>query len=115
MLKILKAFSQHRIEIAYSTIAFSGSALLLFQYQSTQNFAWFIALSFFCTKMAIGMINQKTTAVRIIPVIGKEVGEMVEFGGLLGYAPVMPVNQFGCERLINRLGRIPAPIHSFKN
>jgi len=66
-------------------------------------------------EMAIGMINQKTTAVRIIPVIGKEVGEMVEFGGLLGYAPIMPVNQFGCERFINRGGRIPAPIHSFKN
>lgn len=66
-------------------------------------------------EMAIGMINQKTTAVRIIPVIGKEVGEMVEFGGLLGYAPIMPVNNFSCDRLINRAGRIPAPIHSFKN
>ncbi len=65
--------------------------------------------------MAIGMINQKTTAVRIIPVIGKEVGEVVEFGGLLGYAPIMPVNKFGCAEFINRGGRIPAPIHSFKN
>ncbi len=64
---------------------------------------------------AIGMINQKTTAVRVIPVIGKEVGEMVEFGGLLGYAPVMPVNSFSCEAFVNRGGRIPAPIHSFKN
>ena len=64
---------------------------------------------------AIGMINQKTTAVRIIPVIGRGVGEIVEFGGLLGYAPIMPVNTFGCERLVNRQGRIPAPIHSFKN
>ena len=64
---------------------------------------------------AIGMINQKTTAVRIIPVIGKTVGEMVEFGGLLGYAPVMPVNKFSCEAFVNRGGRIPAPIHSFKN
>ena len=64
---------------------------------------------------AIGMINQKTTAVRIIPVVGKTVGETVEFGGLLGYAPIMPVNKFGCDRLINRAGRIPAPIHSFKN
>ncbi len=64
---------------------------------------------------AIGMINQKTTAVRVIPVIGKDVGETVEFGGLLGYAPVMPVNRFGCERLVARGGRIPAPIHSFKN
>ena len=66
-------------------------------------------------EMAIGMINQKTTAVRLIPVIGKEVGETVEFGGLLGYAPVMPVNQFDCSDFINRGGRIPAPIHSFKN
>ncbi len=66
-------------------------------------------------EMAIGMINQKTTAVRIIPVIGKGVGERVEFGGLLGYAPVMRVNPFGCENFINRGGRIPAPIHSFKN
>lgn len=64
---------------------------------------------------AIGMINQKTTAVRIIPVIGKSVGDTVEFGGLLGYAPVMPVNRYSCERFINRGGRIPAPIHSFKN
>ena len=66
-------------------------------------------------EMAIGMINQKTTAVRIIPVIGKEVGEVVEFGGLLGYAPIMPVNKFECSEFINRGGRIPAPIHSFKN
>ncbi|MFI3177796.1 MAG: PFL family protein [Eubacteriales bacterium] len=66
-------------------------------------------------EMAIGMINQKTTAVRIIPVIGKKVGDMVEFGGLLGYAPVMPVNPYSCEAFVNRGGRIPAPIHSFKN
>ena len=64
---------------------------------------------------AIGMINQKTTAVRVIPVIGKGVGETVEFGGLLGYAPIMPVNHFSCETFVNRGGRIPAPIHSFKN
>lgn len=64
---------------------------------------------------AIGMVNQKTTAVRIIPVVGKEVGDTVEFGGLLGYAPVMPVNRFSCEAFVNRDGRIPAPIHSFKN
>ena len=64
---------------------------------------------------AIGMVNQKTTAVRIIPVIGKGVGETVEFGGLLGYAPVMPVNSFSCEKFVSRGGRIPAPIHSFKN
>ena len=66
-------------------------------------------------EMAIGMINQKTTAVRIIPVIGKDVGETVEFGGLLGYAPIMPVNSFSCDEFIDRGGRIPAPIHSFKN
>ncbi len=66
-------------------------------------------------EMAIGMINQKTTAVRVIPVIGKGVGETVEFGGLLGYAPIMPVNTFGCDAFVNRGGRIPAPIHSFKN
>ena len=64
---------------------------------------------------AIGMINQKTTAVRVIPVIGKGVGETVEFGGLLGYAPIMPVNQFSCDAFVKRGGRIPAPIHSFKN
>lgn len=66
-------------------------------------------------EMAIGMVNQKTTAVRIIPVIGKKVGDTVEFGGLLGYAPVMPVNNFACDEFVNRGGRIPAPIHSFKN
>ena len=64
---------------------------------------------------AIGMINNKTTAVRVIPVIGKEVGHKVEFGGLLVYAPIMPVNRFSCEKFISRGGRIPAPIHSFKN
>ena len=66
-------------------------------------------------EMAIGMINQKTTAVRLIPVIGKTVGEIVEFGGLLGYAPIMPVNRFSCDAFVGRGGRIPAPIHSFKN
>lgn len=64
---------------------------------------------------AIGMINNKTTAVRIIPAYGKGVGETVEFGGLLGYAPIMKVNPFSCESFMNRGGRIPAPIHSFKN
>ena len=66
-------------------------------------------------EMAIGMINQKTTAVRLIPVIGKSVGDYVEFGGLLGHAPVMKVNEFSCDNFINRGGRIPAPIHSFRN
>ena len=66
-------------------------------------------------EMAIGMINNKTTAVRLIPVYGKSVGETVTFGGLLGYAPIMPVNQFSCSDFIRRGGRIPAPVHSFKN
>lgn len=66
-------------------------------------------------EMAIGMINQKTTAVRIIPVEGKDVGESAEFGGLLGYAPIMKVNEFSSEEFIKRGGRIPAPVHSFKN
>ena len=64
---------------------------------------------------AIGMINQKTTAVRLIPAYGKKIGENVEFGGLLGHAPVIPVNTFGCADFVNRAGRIPSPIHSFKN
>ena len=66
-------------------------------------------------EMAIGMVNQKTTAVRLIPAIGKEVGDVIEFGGLLGRAPIMPVNSFSCEAFVSRGGRIPAPIHSFKN
>ena len=66
-------------------------------------------------EMAIGMINQKTTAVRLIPAAGKKVGDEVSFGGLLGYAPVMPVNPYSCEGFVNRKGRIPAPVHSFKN
>jgi uncharacterized protein (UPF0210 family) len=64
---------------------------------------------------AIGMVNQKTTAVRLIPAYGKKVGDKVEFGGLLGHAPVIPVNGYSCEAFVNRTGRIPAPIHSFKN
>ncbi|MBQ5932669.1 MAG: PFL family protein [Lachnospiraceae bacterium] len=66
-------------------------------------------------EMAIGMINNKTTAVRLIPAIGMKVGDTLNFGGLFGYAPVMPVNTFSCEKFVNRGGRIPAPIHSFKN
>ena len=66
-------------------------------------------------EMAIGMVNQKTTAVRVIPVIGKTVGDTVEFGGLLGHAPIMAVNTFSCDEFVSRTGRIPAPIHSFKN
>ena len=66
-------------------------------------------------EMAIGMINQKTTAVRVIPVIGKKAGDEIELGGLLGNAKIMPVNPYGCADFINRGGRIPAPVHSFKN
>ena len=66
-------------------------------------------------EMAIGAVNQKTTAVRLIPAYGKKAGEFVEYGGLMGRAPVMPVNPYGCARFVNRGGRIPAPIHSFKN
>lgn len=66
-------------------------------------------------EMMIGIINQKTTAVRIIPAYGKKAGDKVSFGGLLGYAPIMKVNNFSCKEFINRGGHIPAPIHSFKN
>ena len=66
-------------------------------------------------EMAIGMINQKTTAVRIMPIVGKDVGDKAVFGGLLGEAPVMPANRYSCEGFVNRTGRIPAPVHSFKN
>ncbi|MBQ1971839.1 MAG: PFL family protein [Treponema sp.] len=66
-------------------------------------------------EFAIGMVNNKTTAVRVIPVIGKKEGEWAEFGGLLGGAPIMKVNGFSCADFINRGGRIPAPIHSFRN
>ncbi len=64
---------------------------------------------------AIGVINSKTTAVRIIPAVGYKVGDMVSFGGLLGMAPVIKLNEYGSERFINRAGQIPAPIHSLKN
>ena len=66
-------------------------------------------------EMAIGMINKKTTAVRLIPAIGKKVGDKIYFGGLLGEAPVMPVNQLSSAGFVNRGGRIPAPIHSLNN
>ena len=66
-------------------------------------------------EISIGVVNTKTTAVRVIPVIGKAIGENVEFGGLLGHAPIMPVKNESCERFISRGGRIPAPIHSLKN
>ena len=64
---------------------------------------------------AVGMVNSKTTAVRIIPVEGKNVGDMVEMGGLLGSAPVMPVHSASCHAFIARGGRIPAPLQSLKN
>ena len=66
-------------------------------------------------EMAIGMINKKTTAVRIIPVIGKNVGDKAEFGGLLGYAPIMKVNPYSSLDFVKRGGRVPAPIHSMNN
>ena len=64
---------------------------------------------------AIGMINSKTTAVRLIPAYGKKIGDSIEYGGLLGYAPIIPVNNFKSDNFVNRGGRIPAPIHSLKN
>lgn len=66
-------------------------------------------------EVALGVVNTKTTALRIIPAPGKSVGDSVDFGGLLGTAPVMPVNAFGCDKMIARGGRIPAPMHSLKN
>ena len=64
---------------------------------------------------AIGMVNTKTTAVRIIPAPGKNTGDVVEFGGLLGTGPVMPVKEYSSAQFINRGGRIPAPLQSLKN
>ena len=66
-------------------------------------------------EVALGVVNTKTTALRIIPAPGKKVGDTVDFGGLLGSAPVMPINGFGCGEMIARGGRIPAPMHSLKN
>ncbi len=66
-------------------------------------------------EISIGVANTKTTAVRIIPAYGKSAGDSVEFGGLLGYAPVMKISDYSCEKFIARGGRIPAPIHSLKN
>ena len=66
-------------------------------------------------EISIGVANTKTTAVRLIPVEGKGVGETVEFGGLLGYAPIMKLNDYSCKEFIDRGGRIPAPIHSLRN
>jgi uncharacterized protein (UPF0210 family) len=66
-------------------------------------------------EISIGVVNNKTTAVRVIPVYGKDVGDTAEFGGLLGYAPIMPLKKDSCEEFIKRGGRIPAPIHSLRN
>ncbi|WP_026894896.1 PFL family protein [Clostridiisalibacter paucivorans] len=76
---------------------------------------WETISAMIADEMAIGVINNKTTAVRIIPVIGKKSGEVVEFGGLLGRAPIMDVSKFSSKDFVYRGGRIPAPIHSFKN
>ena len=64
---------------------------------------------------AIGMINNKTAATRLIPVPGKKPGDMVQFGGLMGYAPVMKINEFKADEFIARGGKIPAPIRSLTN
>ena len=66
-------------------------------------------------EMAVGVMNNKTTAVRIIPVPGRKVGDMVEFGGLLGSAPIMAVSRFSSDQFIRRGGRIPAPVQSLRN
>ena len=64
---------------------------------------------------AIGMINHKTTAVRVIPVPGKKAGDIVNFGGLLGYAPILPIQDGSCQKMVDRGGFIPSPITAFKN
>jgi uncharacterized protein (UPF0210 family) len=66
-------------------------------------------------EISIGVANTKTTAVRVIPAYGKSVGDRVDFGGLLGYSPIIPVNNYSPAKFIARGGRIPAPIHSLKN
>ncbi len=76
---------------------------------------WTTISAIIADEISIGIINNKTTAVRVIPVPGKKAGEMVEFGGLLGYAPIMEVNKFSAENFIKRGGRIPAPLNSLKN
>ena len=76
---------------------------------------WQTVAGIIADEVAIGMVNNKTTALRLIPAIGKGVGEEVSFGGLLGSAPIMPVNKYNCDVLVNRGGRIPAPIHSLRN
>ena len=76
---------------------------------------WETVAAIIADEAAIGMINGKTTAVRLIPAYGKKAGETVEFGGLLGYAPIMPLNSYSSASFVNRGGRIPAPIHSLRN
>ncbi|HEY4537935.1 MAG TPA: PFL family protein [Erysipelothrix sp.] len=77
--------------------------------------SWQTLAGIIADEAAIGMINGKTTAARLIPVHGKDVGEIAEFGGLLGYAPIMPVNRFNNDVFVQRKGQVPAPVHSFKN
>ena len=74
-----------------------------------------VCCGFFADEIAIGVANTKTTAVRIIPAVGKQAGDRLSFGGLLGEAPVMPVNNVSPAAFIRRGGRVPAPIHSLKN
>jgi len=66
-------------------------------------------------EVAIGMVNSKTTAVRVIPAVGKQAGDELEFGGLLGSGPIMKINQSDNSVMIHRMGRIPAPLQSLKN
>ncbi len=77
--------------------------------------SWQTLSGIIADEAAIGLINNKTTAVRIIPVYGKKVGEIAHFGGLLGYAPIMKVNNLDNDKFISRGGFVPAPVHSFKN
>ncbi len=77
--------------------------------------SWQVLSAVIADEAAIGMVNNKTTAVRIIPAIGKKEGDWLEFGGLLGGGPVMPINNKSPEKFISRGGRIPAPLQSLKN
>lgn len=106
----LKALSLEKLEAWTSVCSVGLDMVAVPGSTSAETIAAIIA-----DEMAIGVMNNKTTAVRIIPVPGRDVGEMVEFGGLLGSAPIMPVNAYSSAAFIRRGGRIPAPIHSLRN
>jgi uncharacterized protein len=106
----LKALSLDKLEAWTSVCSVGLDMVAVPGSTSAETIAAIIA-----DEMAIGVMNNKTTAVRLIPVPGREVGDMVEFGGLLGSAPIMPVNAFSSATFIQRGGRIPAPIHSLRN